>query len=126
MKLYHVSPVVYRESIERDGLDPDRCREPRGLLWFYVDEARAKAHAGWPYGSDVWELDASEELLREHSNWRTAWDAEACTIDVVVRAYRLRPWECGQCGFRCGDDGPDYCPRDGSPLIRRWTLQRAS
>jgi rubrerythrin len=27
-------------------------------------------------------------------------------------------WRCMRCDFTCGDDGPDYCPHDGSPLTR--------
>lgn len=27
-------------------------------------------------------------------------------------------WRCMRCAFTCDDDGPDYCPNDGTPLTR--------
>jgi hypothetical protein len=78
--LYHVSPAHYREAIEREGLDPEKCREPRGRVWFYVSERQAKAHAGWPRGSDVWAVDDSALDTR----WDTPWDDAACYVTAVV------------------------------------------
>jgi hypothetical protein len=49
MKLYHVSPQHYTDAILEEGLDPMKCREPRGRVWFYTNERQAKLHAG--YGS---------------------------------------------------------------------------
>lgn len=85
LRLFHVSPAHYRQAIERDGLDPDKCREPRGHLWFYRSELRARLHAGHghPGASDVWIL-TDDAFIRDHTNWYTAWDADACAVDALV------------------------------------------
>ncbi len=29
-----------------------------------------------------------------------------------------KDWRCVRCGYVCGDDGPDRCPNDDTPLMR--------
>lgn len=89
MRLFHISPQHYRPAIADEGLDPEKCREPRGRVWFYTDEAQAKAHAGWPSGSDVWLLD-DDEFIVLHTRWDTPWDDKACYVTVVVPPDLLR------------------------------------
>lgn len=89
MRLFHISPTHYRPAIAGEGLDPEKCREPRGRVWFYTDEAQAKAHAGWPNGSDVWLLD-DDEFIILHTRWDTPWDDKACYVTVVVPPDLLR------------------------------------
>lgn len=105
MRLFHVSPTCHRRAIAAEGLDPAKCREPRGRVWFYADERRAKAHAGWPHHSDVWCLE-DDEFIVLHSCWTTPWDDEACYVTVVVPPELLTRLE----------PSPDDEVRHASPL----------
>lgn len=92
MTVFHISPDHYRSAIASEGLDPDKCREPRGRVWFYTNEEQAKAHAGWPGGSDVWALDDDLFIERE-ARWDTPWDDRACYVTVIVPPDLLRRLE---------------------------------
>jgi hypothetical protein len=88
MKLYHVSPQHYTDAILEEGLDPMKCREPRGRVWFYTNERQAKLHAGYgsKHASNVWVVDEGDLLgIDIETHWDTPWDDKACYVTMSSR-----------------------------------------
>lgn len=101
MKGYHVTARRHRESIDELGLRTDADGWDARFVWFFLDEAIARAAAsnertwgGGNSGNDIWaiDLDGLDLLPDPHAGWgssRPGWDDAARALPHHVDRSRL-------------------------------------